>query len=95
VARYRTPVGAGCEHLATSQLAKVRAPCRSQLLALFLARAFSIDVCSALGMASNNGRKAVSRAAFALCPAGAPIRGFRGHGYRWRDPGTPERCDET
>ena len=44
---------------------------------------------------ATDGRKAVSRAAFALRLAGAPIRGFRGHGYRWRDPGTPERCDET
>ena len=55
MARYRTPVGAGCQHLATTQLAKVRAPCRSQLLALFLARAFSIDVCSALGMETSDG----------------------------------------
>jgi biotin operon repressor len=95
VARYRTPVGAGCQHFATTQLAKVGARCRAQLLALFLERPYAIDVCSALGMETPDGRKAVSRAAFALRLVGATIRGFRGRGYRWHDPGTPERCDET
>jgi hypothetical protein len=65
------------------------------LIALYCARPYYLDVCAALGMDTPDGHKAVSRAAFALRLAGAPIRGFRGSGYRWRDPASPAVADET
>jgi hypothetical protein len=65
------------------------------LLSVFCARPYTIDVCAALGMTTADARKAVSRAAFELRHAGAPISGFRGHGYRWRDPTSPAAGMET